>query len=69
MPTALLIGVTSGPWHWSSRRYRSYDFFLYYFTLIITPMFLVSGVFFPAEKYAQAVQWAAQWLPLPMRSN
>jgi lipooligosaccharide transport system permease protein len=25
----------------------SYDFFMYYFTLFITPMTLLSGVFFP----------------------
>ncbi len=27
----------------------SYDFFMYYFTLFITPMMLVCGVFFPAD--------------------
>ena len=28
----------------------SYDFFMYYFTLFITPMTLISGVFFPTEQ-------------------
>ena len=28
----------------------SYDFFVYYMTLIITPMMLMSGVFFPADR-------------------
>ncbi|HJQ64584.1 MAG TPA: ABC transporter permease, partial [Burkholderiales bacterium] len=28
----------------------SYDFFMYYFTLVITPMMLVCGVFFPVEQ-------------------
>jgi lipooligosaccharide transport system permease protein len=43
---------------------RSYDFFLYYFTLIVTPMFLLSGVFFPLDQMPELVQWAAQGLPL-----
>lgn len=42
----------------------SYDFFMYYFTLLITPMMLLSGVFFPIEQLPQGVQWAAQVLPL-----
>ena len=28
----------------------SYDFFMYYFTLFITPMTLISGVFFPTDQ-------------------
>ena len=43
---------------------KSYDFFVYYFTLIITPMFLLSGTFFPLEAMPKAVQWGAQVLPL-----
>jgi lipooligosaccharide transport system permease protein len=42
----------------------SYDFFMYYFTLLITPMMLLSGVFFPIEQLPQGVQWAAEVLPL-----
>ena len=42
----------------------SYDFFMYYFTLFITPMLLVSGVFFPADQLPYAVHIAATWLPL-----
>lgn len=42
----------------------SYDFFMYYFTLFITPMMLVSGVFFPAEQLPGLVQGVANWLPL-----
>jgi lipooligosaccharide transport system permease protein len=42
----------------------SYDFFMYYFTLFITPMLLVSGVFFPAEQLPAAVHAIASWLPL-----
>ncbi|WP_018716419.1 ABC transporter permease [Arhodomonas aquaeolei] len=43
---------------------RSYDFFLYYFTLVITPMMLVSGVFFPLSELPDAVARGAMALPL-----
>ncbi len=42
----------------------SYDFFMYYFTLLITPMVLLSGVFFPIEQLPPAVQAIAGALPL-----
>jgi lipooligosaccharide transport system permease protein len=43
---------------------RSYDFFTYYFTLVITPMNLLCGVFFPVEKLPPAFQVVAGLLPL-----
>jgi lipooligosaccharide transport system permease protein len=42
----------------------SYDFFMYYFTLAITPMLLLSGVFFPAAQLPPALQMLANALPL-----
>jgi lipooligosaccharide transport system permease protein len=42
----------------------SYDFFMYYFTLVITPMVMISGVFFPLDQLPQAFQIAAHLLPL-----
>lgn len=42
----------------------SYDFFTFYFTLFITPMMLLSGVFFPLEQLPAGFQTAAQALPL-----
>jgi lipooligosaccharide transport system permease protein len=42
----------------------SYDFFMYYFTLVITPMMLLSGVFFPADQLPQTLQHVASVLPL-----
>lgn len=42
----------------------SYDFFMYYFTLLITPMTLLSGVFFPITQLPAAFQMLAQALPL-----
>jgi lipooligosaccharide transport system permease protein len=42
----------------------SYDFFMYYFTLFITPMTLLSGVFFPRSQLPAMVQMGANVLPL-----
>jgi len=41
-----------------------YDFFTYYFTLVLTPMMFLSGVFFPREQLPTAVRIASDWLPL-----
>lgn len=41
-----------------------YDFFSYYMTLALTPMMMLSGVFFPTDQLPAAVQMAAQALPL-----
>ena len=43
---------------------RNYDFFSYYITLVVTPMFLISGVFFPVANMHPWIQWLAQSLPL-----
>ena len=43
---------------------RSYDFFMYYFTLIITPMSLLCGVFFPVDQLPVVFQAIAAFLPL-----
>ena len=42
----------------------SYDFFMYYFTLFITPMTLMSGVFFPQNQLPDSVRTIADLLPL-----
>jgi lipooligosaccharide transport system permease protein len=42
----------------------SYDFFMFYQTLVLTPMLLLSGVFFPASQLPPAAQYATQLLPL-----
>ena len=42
----------------------SYDFFMYYFTLAITPMMLLCGVFFPLDQLPAPLQAVAQVLPL-----
>ncbi len=42
----------------------SYDFFVYYFTLFVTPMMLLCGVFYPSDQLPQALQQLALLLPL-----
>ena len=42
----------------------SYDYFMYYFTLFITPMTLLSGVFFPLDQLPAGIQAISQLLPL-----
>lgn len=43
---------------------RGYDFFMYYFTLGVTPMVFLSGVFFPVSQLPPALVAVMQWLPL-----
>ena len=43
---------------------KGYDFFTYYFTLFLTPMMFLSGVFFPLDSLPDAVRWVAMVLPL-----
>ena len=43
---------------------KGYDFFTYYFTLVITPMTFLSGVYFPLAQMPPWLQGIAAWLPL-----
>jgi len=43
---------------------KGYDFFTYYFTLFLTPMMFLSGIFFPREQLPSFVRVVADWLPL-----
>ena len=43
---------------------KGYDFFTYYFTLFLTPMMFLSGIFFPLEQLPVVVRTISQWLPL-----
>ncbi|MGB4061620.1 MAG: ABC transporter permease [Burkholderiaceae bacterium] len=43
---------------------KGYDFFTYYFTLGLTPMMFLSGVFFPRDQLPAAVRWLSELLPL-----
>lgn len=65
IPVAFLIGLTfSGMGLVMNAISPGYDFFAYYFTLAVTPMVLLGGVFFPTERMPVAFQTAAQFLPL-----
>jgi lipooligosaccharide transport system permease protein len=43
---------------------KGYDFFTYYFTLVITPMTFLSGVYFPIAQMPDWLQAVAAALPL-----
>jgi lipooligosaccharide transport system permease protein len=43
---------------------KGYDFFTYYFTLFLTPMMFLSGIFFPREQLPPLVRAVSDWLPL-----
>ncbi|MFB6260374.1 MAG: ABC transporter permease, partial [Thiohalorhabdaceae bacterium] len=65
LPVVILIGLTFGALAMLITSLApSYDFFLYYFTLFITPMFLFSGVFYPVDTLPAWLQTAIHFLPL-----
>ncbi|HEY8449163.1 MAG TPA: ABC transporter permease [Bacillota bacterium] len=43
---------------------RELEYLFYFFSLVITPMFLFSGVFFPVERLPEALAWVVRLLPL-----
>jgi lipooligosaccharide transport system permease protein len=43
---------------------KGYDFFTYYFTLVVTPMTFLSGVYFPIAQMPPWLQGIAEVLPL-----
>jgi lipooligosaccharide transport system permease protein len=43
---------------------KGYDFFTYYFTLFLTPMMFLSGIFFPLDQLPAVVRTVSGWLPL-----
>jgi lipooligosaccharide transport system permease protein len=43
---------------------KGYDFFTYYFTLFLTPMMFLSGIFFPLEQLPTVVRAISHGLPL-----
>ena len=65
IPLALLIGLTfASVGLIMTALAPAYDFFMYYFTLVITPMMLLSGVFFPVTQLPEGIQMFANVLPL-----
>ncbi len=47
----------------------SYDFFNYFFTLILAPMFFFSGIFFPLSNFPSWVKIVSSFLPLTHAVN
>jgi lipooligosaccharide transport system permease protein len=65
LPVVFLIGLCfAGPAMIMSSLASNYDFFNYYFVLVITPMFILCGVFYPIDTLPLAMQSAVQVLPL-----
>jgi lipooligosaccharide transport system permease protein len=65
LPVALLTGLCfAGLGLAINAVSPNYDFFLYYFTLAITPMILLGGVFYPPTALPAWLAAIAAWLPL-----
>lgn len=65
IPVLALVGLAFGALGLSVNALATgYDFFSYYMTLLLTPMMLLSGVFFPVEQLPALIRAIAQALPL-----
>ena len=65
VPLFVLIGLCfAGPAMLMAALSPSYDFFNYYFTLVLTPMFIFSGVFYPVSTLPEAARAVVEVLPL-----
>ena len=65
LPLGFLVGLTFGAFGLVMNALApSYDFFTYFFTLVLTPGLLLSGVFFPVTQMPEMLQVVANLLPL-----
>jgi lipooligosaccharide transport system permease protein len=65
LPAAFLVGLAfSAVGLIMTVLARGWDFFSFYMTLVMTPMMMISGVFFPAERLPPPMLAVAQALPL-----
>jgi lipooligosaccharide transport system permease protein len=65
LPVGFLVGLCFGGFGLVMTALApSYDFFTYFFTLVLTPMLLLSGVFFPVAQMPDALIAVANLLPL-----
>jgi lipooligosaccharide transport system permease protein len=65
LPIGLLVGLTFGAAGLVMNALApNYDFFTYFFTLVLTPMLLLSGVYFPVEQMPPWLASVAAFLPL-----
>jgi len=65
LPAAFLVGLAfSAVGLIMTVLARGWDFFSFYMTLVMTPMMMISGVFFPAEQLPAPLLAVAKALPL-----
>ncbi len=65
IPAVFLIGMCfAGPAMIMASFASNYDFFNYYFVLVVTPMFIICGVFYPIDTLPEVVRNFVQILPL-----
>jgi len=65
LPHGFLVGLTFGAFGLVMNSLApAFDFFTYFFTLVLTPMLLLSGVFFPLAQLPEGIRRAAMVLPL-----
>ena len=65
IPVIFLTGVCfAAPGLVVTAYVRAYEYFNFYMTLIMTPMFILCGVFYPVSSLPGPVQSAVQFLPL-----
>jgi len=65
LPVVVLVGLAFGALGLAINALATgYDFFSYYLTLVLTPMMMLSGVFFPLDQLPALIQATARALPL-----
>ncbi len=70
IPLSLLVGLCfAGLGLIVTALAPGYEFFMYYFTLVVTPMTLLCGVFFPVDQLPAMLQGVSAILPLTHAVN
>lgn len=65
LPLLLLVGVMfAAPAMCVAAVAQVFEQMFYFITLVITPMFMFSGIFFPPNRLPHSVQWAIWFTPL-----
>jgi lipooligosaccharide transport system permease protein len=65
LPVAILVGLTfSALGLCFNAKATGYDSFSYYFTLVLTPLIFISGVYYPMDTLPDWLQVVASVLPL-----
>ena len=65
LPLGFLVGLVYGAFGLIMNALApGYDFFTYFFTLVLTPTLLLSGVYYPVDRMPAALKTVSQALPL-----